>query len=88
MMYNGPEIQKQVTRRILKISRILNTLYKPLVRSLLECCCPLWDPVKLTEIQHLEGVERTLTNRIGGLENINYRERQWHCSAEGNGVPF
>jgi len=52
----------------------MNTLYKSLVRSLLECCCPLWDPVKLTEIQHLEGVERTLTNRIGGLENINYQD--------------
>ena len=45
----------------------MTTLYKSLVRSLLEYCCPLWDPVKVTEIQLLDGVQRTFTNRIGGL---------------------
>ena len=56
----------------------MTTLYKSLVRSLLEYCCPLWDPVKVTEIQLLEGVQRTFTNRIGGLENMNYWERLSH----------
>ena len=54
---------------------IMTTLYKSLVRSLLEYCCPLWDPVKVTEIQLLEGVQRTFTRCIGGLENMNYWER-------------
>ena len=46
---------------------IMITLYKSLVRSLLEYCCPLWDPTKITDIQMLEGVQRTFTSRIGGL---------------------
>ena len=46
---------------------VMMTLYKSLVRSLLEYCCPLWDPVMTTEIQLLEGVQRTFTSRIGGL---------------------
>ena len=54
------------------------TLYKSLVRSLLEYCCPLWDPVKTTEIQLLEGVQRTFTSRIGGLYSLNYWERLAH----------
>ena len=53
----------------------MTTLYKSLVRSLLEYCCPLWDPVKVTEIQLLEGVQRTFTSRIGNMENLNYWER-------------
>ena len=59
---------------------VLTTLYKSLVRSLLEYCCPLWDPVKGTENQLLEGVQQTFTNRIGGrgLENLNYWERLSH----------
>ena len=57
---------------------VLTILYKSLVRSLLEYCCPLWDPVKVTEIQLLEGVQRTFTNRIDGLENMNYWERLSH----------
>ena len=57
---------------------VMTTLYKSLVRSLLEYCCPLWDPVKVTEIQLLEGVQRTFTCRIGGTENMNYWERLSH----------
>ena len=57
---------------------VMTTLYKSLVRSLLEYCCPLWDPVKVTEIQLLEGVQRTFTDRICGLENMNYWERLSH----------
>ncbi|KAL5251911.1 hypothetical protein ACHWQZ_G014894 [Mnemiopsis leidyi] len=57
---------------------VMMTLYKSLVRSLLEYCCPLWDPVKTTEIQLLEGVQRTFTSRIGGLCDMNYWERLSH----------
>ena len=56
------------------------TLYKSLVRSLLEYCCPLWDPTKFTEIQMLEGVQRTVTSRIGGLNDMNYWERLAHLN--------
>ena len=57
---------------------IMITLYKSLVRSLLEYCCPLWDPTKITDIQMLEGVQRTFTSRIGGLKDMNYWERLAH----------
>ena len=57
---------------------IMITLYKSLVRSLLEYCCLLWDPSKITEIHMLEGVQRTFTSRIGGLKDMNYWERLVH----------
>ena len=73
--------------------KVMTTLYKSLVRSLLEYCCLLRDPVKVTEIQLLEGVQRTFTNRIGGLEDMNYWERLSHLKLmslqrRGNGIPF
>ena len=54
---------------------VMTTLYKSLVRSLLEYCCPLWNPSKVTEIQLIEGVQRTFTSRVSGLKNLNYWER-------------
>ena len=54
---------------------VMTTLYKSLVRSLLEYCCPLWSPTKVTEIQLIEGVQRTFTSRIGGLQHLDYWER-------------
>ena len=54
---------------------IMTTLYKSLIRSLLEYCCPLWNPSKVTEIQLLEGVQRTFTSRIAGLQHLNYWDR-------------
>ena len=53
----------------------MTTLYKSLVRSTLEYCCPLWIPSKVTEIQLIEGVQRTFTSRISGLQHLNYWER-------------
>ena len=54
---------------------VMTTLYKSLIRSLLEYCCPLWNPGKVTEIHLIEGVQRTFTSRIGGLQHLNYWER-------------
>ena len=50
----------------------LVTLYKSLVRSHLEYCCPLWSPRKITDIQLLEGVQRSFTSRICGVQHLNY----------------
>ncbi|KAL5263394.1 hypothetical protein ACHWQZ_G008682 [Mnemiopsis leidyi] len=54
---------------------VMKTLYKSLIRSLLEYCCPLWNPSKITEIQLIESVQRTFTSRVGGLQHLNYWER-------------
>jgi hypothetical protein len=51
------------------------TLYKSLVRSLLEYCCPLWNPRKVTDIQLLESVQRTFTSKIRSVKHLNYWDR-------------
>ena len=40
------------------------TLYKALIRSLLEYGCPLWNGLNLTEIRDLEAIQRSFSNKI------------------------
>lgn len=51
------------------------TLYKSLVRSLLEYACPLWHPSKIGDIQTLEAVQRSFTKRIDGTKGLDYWSR-------------
>ena len=54
---------------------ILLTLYKSLVRPLLEYCCLVWNPTKVSEIQMVENVQRAFTRKIFGMCELNYWER-------------
>ena len=54
---------------------VMITLYKSLIRSHLEYCCPLWHPSKIGDIELLEGVQREFTRRITGFQALNYWER-------------
>jgi len=40
---------------------IMLNLYKSMVRSLLEYCLPLWSPVRISDIEELESVQKAFT---------------------------
>ena len=54
---------------------VMLTLFKTMVRSKLEYCCPVWDPVAIGDIQTIENVQRNFTRRISSCKNLNYWER-------------
>ena len=47
-------------------------LFMSLVRSKLEYCCPLWNPVKMRDIQLIENVQKQFTKRISGMGDLDY----------------
>ncbi len=54
---------------------IMLTLYKSMVRSLLEYCSALWHPSKISDIQELESVQKAFTARICGMRDLHYWDR-------------
>ena len=49
---------------------VLLTLYKTMERSKLEYCCPVWNPVKISDIRKLENVQRFFVRKIVGLKDM------------------
>ena len=58
-----------------RAKRTMLILYKTIVRSKLEYCCPLWDSPKVSDIQAVETVQRKFTKRIEGMRDLNYWDR-------------
>ena len=63
-----------------RTASVMLTLYKSMVRSLLEYCCPLWHPIKISDIQELESVQKAFTARISGIKDMRYWDRLVHQS--------
>ena len=47
--------------------QVMLTLYKQLVLSQLEYCCPVWAPTDVASIMAIEAVQRAYTRRIQGM---------------------
>ena len=56
-------------------SLLMLTLFKTMVRSKLEYCCPVWNPHKIGDIKAIESIQRNFTRRINGSQHLNYWER-------------
>ena len=56
-------------------AEVMLTLFKSLVRSRTEYCCPLWNPSKVEDIMKLETVQRSFTSRIREVRHLPYWER-------------
>ena len=54
---------------------VMMNLCKIMVRSKLEYCCPVWNPVKITDIQKLDNVQRSFTRKFQGCHDLSYWER-------------
>ena len=51
------------------------TLWKSLIRSMLEYCCQLWNPSRKGDVQMLEQVQRNFIRKITGMEQLPYWEQ-------------
>ena len=56
-------------------SHTMMVLYKSLVRSHIEYCCPLWNPTLCRDIQTIEEIQRIFVRKINHLEGPHYWER-------------
>ena len=55
--------------------QIFTQLYKSLVRVHLEYANTVWSPIKKTDANHLEKVQRRATKIVPGIRDLPYRER-------------
>ena len=77
---NIVEKAKGVTAWVLSVFKsrqkeVMITLFKSIIRSHLEYCCPVRNPQNIADIKKLEDVQKQFTLKIAGLGHLNYYER-------------
>ena len=55
-------------------------LYKSMVRSPLDYCCPVWSPYRKGDIEALEKVQKRATKLIPALKNLPYNDCLKACN--------
>ena len=56
-------------------NQTFSTLYKALIRPILEYASPVWSPQTKSELDRLEGVQRRATKAVKSLRKCTYSER-------------
>ena len=59
---------------------IFVSLYKCMVRSHLDYCCPVWSPYRRGDIATVEKVQKKATKMIPALKNLSHRDRLKACN--------
>ena len=49
--------------------------YKTIVLLVLEYCCVVWHPFKLSQIREIESIQRDFTSRMGDMKELDYWDR-------------
>ena len=60
---------------MVRTAEVMLNLFKSMVRSMLEYCCPVWDPSTIPNIQKVESTQRSFTQYIKGCKGLTYWER-------------
>ena len=71
----GKKFTNWILRCFITRSPIILYLFKTFVVSKLEYASPLWMPYMKKDIEKLEAVQRSLTHRLDGLQDLNYHQR-------------
>lgn len=54
---------------------LMMTLFNSLIRSRLEYGCELWNPYLIRDINSIEQIQRSFTDKIRNIKHLNYWER-------------
>ena len=71
----GKKFTAWILRSFKTRNQVVLQLFKMFVISKLEYASPLWMPYLKKDIEKIEGLQRTFTSKLNGMENLNYHER-------------
>ena len=69
--YTGWILRSFYSRR----PEVIIQLFQTYVIPRLEYGSILWSPYKISDIEKIEGVQRTITSKVDGMANLNYHQR-------------